>query len=193
MENRSIEEIYESLREGLVLEESNKFSIDDEGKALWAANKISDAHLLSELRTRALEEQKEKEIEYFEKRIAKYNEEIEKVKKDLLKGTDFLEGLLLKYYYDKKIADSKYQFRHPFVKLSMSKKVKEYIYPDDEMIEYLKENYPEKIKSSFSKADVKTIFKLVDGVAVDQGTGESPSFVKISEKQVVPQFKIDTK
>ena len=192
-DKRTIEEIFESLRAGQEEVESSKFSIDDEDTAIWAANKISDAHLMSDLRSKSLKDQKEKEKEYFEKRMAKYDEEIEKIEKDRLNGVDFLSGLLMKYFFNKKKKDKKYMFRHPFVTLKLSAKTKVYEYDEKKMGEYLLENHPDKVETinKFNKTEVKKLFKIDgNGDVCDQETGESSDWVRITEKEQIPQIKI---
>lgn len=145
--------------------------------------KITDLHEVNSVMAtiRNLEKKKAENEEFATKEIERTQSWLESMNKNLDNSIEYYTGLLLEYYYKEKASNPRMKnLNVPNGKLSF-RTTKKITYPEDKMIEYLKQNHKDMVEEvvteKFNKTEVK---KLLDG-NIDKETGEILEWVTIEE------------
>ena len=130
---------------------------------------------------RNIEKKKAENEEFATKEIERTQSWLEGMNKNLDSSIEYYTGLLLEYYYKEKTNNPRMKnLNVPNGKLSF-RTTKKITYPEDKMIEYLKQNHKDMVEEvvteKFNKTEVK---KLLDG-NIDKETGELLEWVTIEE------------
>ena len=131
---------------------------------------------------RNIEKKKAENEEFATKEIERTQSWLESMNKNLNNSIEYYTGLLLEYYYKEKANNPRMKnLNVPNGKLSF-RTTKKITYPEDKMIEYLKQNHKDMVEEvvteKFNKTEVK---KLLDG-NIDKFTGEVLDWVTETEE-----------
>lgn len=175
MENLVLEMINE------MVDNEERFVINDDGKAEWALNKI-------------IEEKAETQrmINVANSMIMKYQEKIEVYQNQFESKTAYLKEQLRQYFetVPHKITKTQETYKLPSGTLKLKKQNPEYIRDEEKLLEWVKANKISyvKTKESVNWAELKKELKFVDNKALTVD-GEIVDGITVSERPSV--FEID--
>lgn len=175
MENRALELINE------MMDNEDRFVIDDDGKAEWALNKIAEEKA-----------ETQRMINVANSMIMKYQEKIEVYQNQFENKTTFLKEQLRQYFETVPHKSTKTQetYKLPSGTLKLKKQNPEYIRDEEKLLIWAKVNNPVhvKVKESVDWVELKKELKFVDDKALTED-GEIVDGITVSERPSV--FEID--
>lgn len=175
MENLVLEMINE------MMDNEDRFAIDDDGKAEWALNKIAEEKA-----------ETQRMINVANSMIMKYQEKIEVYQKQFENKTTFLKEQLRQYFetVPHKITKTQETYKLPSGTLKLKKQNPEYIRDEEKLLEWVKANKISYVKSkkSVDWAELKKELNFVDDKALTED-GEIVDGITVSERPSV--FEID--
>lgn len=156
--------------------EKETFTVTDESSANWTLRKIKQRNNQIE-RNNSLAQAEMDKIEQWNKQE---NEKEEN-------GIDRLQSLLAEYAMNKKAEDPKFKsLKLPNGRIGFRKKQSKWNYDEDAVVDALtKANLDDFIRVTKmpNKADIKKVFKVVDGQVVNPDTGEILKGVTVEEQE----------
>lgn len=178
------------LREFDQLEESGEettetFVVDDLEKANWAFRKLRAYQ-------RRINEKKKLAEEEISRVEAWLKSEIESDKGSV----EYFENLLIRYYQNERLADSKFKLSTPYGKVTSRKRQPKISYDDDKTVEYLEKFASDQLEMvpKYNKREIRKLFDIVEvegeKVAVDE-MGQKLDFIKIEDQNDSYTVKID--
>lgn len=161
------------LQEALETSETQeKFKIDNLEAANWAFRKLAAV----ERKRKEIQEIAQKEIE----RIKAWEEqEIG----NLDNSKEFFKGLLTEYFVRQRELDPKFKLSTPYGRVSSRKQQPKWIYEDEKVLNWLKENDTEliRIKEEIDKVELKKKYQIVGNTVVTED-GEIIEGITIEER-----------
>lgn len=145
------------MEENKIIEENKGFEIKNLDSAIWAFKQLKRLEdKKAEIQSAAANEIDQ--IKTWEQKEVKYLED----------DVSFFKVNLEKYYKEQRDLDKKFRLTSPYGQVS-SRKTKTYIYDDDIVIDYLKENDCKalRVKEEIDKTEFKRIYK--DGINTETG------------------------
>lgn len=165
-----------------IQEQQERFVIDSDSKADWALEKLKD-----------LKAKKQEKEDLANERVAQIGEWLEKETSKIDDKIEYFEGMLTGYAVKLKEADPELKTHSlPFGKLRFRSQRPKWHYDDTKLLESVEGAGLDdliKIKKSVSKADLKKIVDIVNGVAINKDTGEIIEGVTVEERD--EKFSID--
>jgi len=175
MENLVLEMINE------MVDNEDRFVIDDDGKAEWALNKIAEEKA-----------ETQRMINVANSMIMKYQEKIEVYQNQFESKTAYLKEQLRQYFETVPHKETKTQetYKLPSGTLKLKKQNPEYIRDEEKLLEWVKANKLSyvKTKESVDWVELKKELKFVDDKALTED-GEIVDGVTVSERPSI--FEID--
>lgn len=156
--------------------EDERFKVTDDEKANWALRKVKQ-----------FEDRKKENFALAEAEISKVEEWLEIVNADIQNSIEYFQSLLAEYAFNLKKQDPKMKtVKLPNGNLSFRKQQPQWNLDDETVLQALKKsNRTDLIKVTEKPmlADIKKVFVVVEGKAVDPDTGEVVEGITIEERQ----------
>lgn len=167
--------------EEMETEQRERFEVHDLNSANWVFRKLSAIN------------EKNKEIDALaeaeRERITKWQEEEKKRNES---NREYLESLLIKYYTEEKAKDDKFKLSTPFGSISARKQAAKFIYDEEKLMTFLKENNRSewiRIKEEIDKVSLKKAVQVSGDVVVDEN-GEIIDGITIEDQGVKLSVKL---
>lgn len=136
-----------------------RFTIQDLDSANWAFRKLAAI----ERKRKEIQELADREIE----RIKDWQNQEEE---SLNNSKEFFEGLLTEYFVRQRELDPKFKLSTPYGRVSSRKQQPKWIYDNDKVVEWLKENDKELIRVKYEpdKREIKKKYEVVGNTVVTE-------------------------
>ncbi len=136
-----------------------RFAIKDLDSANWAFRKLAAI----ERKRKEIQELADREIE----RIKNWQQQEEE---GLNNSKEFFEGLLTEYFVRQRELDPKFKLSTPYGRVSSRKQQPKWIYDNDKVVEWLKENDKELIRVKYEpdKREIKKKYEVVGNTVVTE-------------------------
>ncbi len=140
-------------------EVGGRFTIQDLDSANWAFRKLAAI----ERKRKEIQELADREIE----RIKDWQNQEEE---SLNNSKEFFEGLLTEYFVRQRELDPKFKLSTPYGRVSSRKQQPKWIYDNDKVVEWLKENDKELIRVKYEpdKREIKKKYEVVGNTVVTE-------------------------
>lgn len=166
---------FKEFEEDMQNAKESKWSIKDEGTALWAANRISLMKFNRDIRTEALIQQRNDWKRKLEERVDEYNSQIEDIENKYKSQIEFFSYHLQVWCLAQKEKDPKYSFTHPEVKVKFSTPQAKLIYDESIILKWAKDNGIEELvnikhEETIKKDEFKK--RIEESEIIDEETGE---------------------
>lgn len=161
-------------------EVGGRFTIQDLDSANWAFRKLAAI----ERKRKEIQELADREIE----RIKDWQNQEEE---SLNNSKEFFEGLLTEYFVRQRELDPKFKLSTPYGRVSSRKQQPKWIYDNDKVVEWLKENDKELIRVKYEpdKREIKKKYKVVGNTVVTED-GEIVEGITIEERPEKVTIKV---
>ena len=149
-----------------------RFTIKDLDSANWAFRKLAAI----ERKRKEIQELADREIE----RIKDWQNQEEE---SLNNSKEFFEGLLTEYFVRQKEVNPKFKLSTPYGRVSSGKQQPKWIYDNDKVVEWLKENDKELIRVKYEpdKREIKKKYEVVGNTVVTED-GEIVEGITVEER-----------
>lgn len=161
-------------------EVGGRFTIQDLDSANWAFRKLAAI----ERKRKEIQELADREIE----RIKDWQNQEEE---SLNNSKEFFEGLLTEYFVRQRELDPKFKLSTPYGRVSSRKQQPKWIYDNDKVVEWLKENDKELIRVKYEpdKREIKKKYEVVGNTVVTED-GEIVEGITVEERPEKVTIKV---